>query len=408
MLVKTWAFGIARKVWGTVSRPGLLGRLSQGRGGRAVLVLIGVFLVPVVLCGLIWLLGLVPIFDSVRWIPIGLVIIVGLVSITVLFAAFGVWGVGASSGRDTGDQFTGDFRPLVAFGLGWLRWFMQIVMIGGIMLAFMAVWTDLRWWRLVSTPEIDALPARAATMPVPADWSPAGTATGDDPDNPYPNGYYERRYDVPASYTFARMRDWMSGPGWANDPGGAAFGALQAQHCVSVAAHCTAELTPAPGELPRYTVHAWFSRARSEAGTPQVRLRLTYAEYDPAKAAEVDVSRETLERAALIPVPAGWNRINVSGEPSENGENYVQTFAVPRSYTGRDLKAWLTGPAWTHPATGKAFGAVTMSYPCKKLDDHYLCSMTVAEPGSGGPVESLLVSYTPGDHTVRIDFERNG
>lgn len=397
-----------RKLWATINRPGLLGRLSRGRGGRAVLVLIGAFLAPVVLCGLIWLLGLVPVFENARWIPIGLVGVAGLVSITVLFAAFGVWGVGAGSGQDTGDQFTGDFRPLVAFGLGWLRWLMQIVMIGGVLLAFVAVWTDLRWWRLVSTPEIDALPARAATMPVPADWTPSGTSTGDDPDNPYPNGYFERRYDVPASYGYARMKAWMSGPGWADAPGGAAFGALQALRCDSVATHCTAELSPAPGDLPQYTVHAWFSRSPSGAGAPGVRLRLTYAEYDPAKAAEVDVSRETLERAALIPVPAGWARFDVSGEPSDNGENYVQTFAVPESYSGRDLKAWLTGPTWTHPAKGRPFGPVEMSYPCKKLDDHYLCSMTVTEPDSDGPVESLLVSYAPGDHTVRIDFERNG
>ena len=394
----------ARKLWVTISRPGLLGRLSQGRGGRAVLVLIGAFLAPVLLCGLVWLLGLVPVFAYARWIPIGLVVIVGLVSIAVLFAAFGVWGVGANSGQDAGDQFTGDFRPLVAFGLGWLRWFMQIVMIGGIVLAFVAVWTDLRWWRLASTPEIDALPARAATMPVPAAWTPAGTATGDDPDNPYPNGYVERRYDVPAGYTYARMKKWMSGPGWADG-----LGALQAQRCDSAATHCTAELTPAPGDLPQYTVHAWFTRALSGGDTPGIRLRLTYAEYDPAKAAEVDVSRETLRRAALIPVPAGWNRFDVSGEPSGSGENHVQTFAVPESYTGADLKAWLTGPAWTHPARGEAFGAVEMSYPCKRLDDHYLCSMIVpATENSAGPVESLLVSYAPGDHTVRVDFERNG
>lgn len=55
-----------------------------------------------------------------------------------------------------------------------------------------------------------------------------------------------------------------------------------------------------------------------------------------------------------------------------------------------------------------------MSDPCRKLEDHYLCGITVAATERSGPaddespVESLLVTFAPGDHQVTVDFERNG
>lgn len=402
------AIVLARKLWTTLTKPGLLGRLSHGRGGRAAFVLIGVFLAPVVVCGAIWLLGLIPIFEHARWIPITLCSIVMAVTILPLFLLFGFWGTGANSGQDGGDQF-GDFRPLVAFGLGWLRWLMQLVLVGGCMLALFGVCTDVRPWRFFSTPEIEALPARAASMPVGAGWTPRSADTGDDGENPYPNGYYERSFDVPAGYTFARMRRWMSGPQWANG-----FGALQVPHCDSDTHHCAAQVKPPPGARPQYTVDAQFDPASYEGDVPEVDLRLTYAQYVPSEAPDADVSQETRDRAALIPIPAGWSRYDLDAETTDNGENYTQYYDVPESFTRTDLNAWLTGPAWTHPATGKAFGEITMDDPCRKIADHYLCSMIVTatertDPADDDqPVESLLVSFEPGDHQVTVAFERNG
>lgn len=402
------AFAVVRRLWVKISKPGLLGRLSHGRGGRAALVLIGAHLLPVPVCGLLWLFGTLPIFHDARWIPIGLVSIVALVAFALSPIMFGFWGVGANSGQDGGDQFT-DFRPLVAYGLGWLRWLMQVLMIMGMAYAVIFTITDFRLWHVTSTPELDALPARAATMPVPANWTLTDTQTGDDGDNPAPNGFYERRYDVPAGYGFARMKTWFSGPWWANRPGGRAFGALQGVHCDSMkgSTDCQAALVPAQGGQPKYTVRAWFDAPLSGDDLPEVRLRLTYTE-EALPEDDVDVSQETLDRAAQIPIPSGWYRTDVFGGPSDSGESYVQTYALPESSTFADLKTWLDGPAWTHPAAGKAFGAVKMSYPCKKLSDHYLCSMTVTEPESDGPIESLLVSYKPADHTAMISFDRNG
>lgn len=409
MLVKN-AFAVVRELWVRISKPGLLGRLSHRRGGRAALVLIGAHLLPVPVCGLLWLFGTLPIFHDARWIPVSLVSIVALTAFALSPIMFGFWGVGANSGQDGGDQFT-DFRPLVAFGLGWLRWLMQVAMITGLAYAFILTLTDFRLWHVTSTPELDALPARAATMPVPASWKVIGTDTGDDGDNPYPNGFYERRYVVPAGYTFARMKTWISGPQWAHDPDGDAFGALQGVHCDAVAGStdCQAALTPARGGLPKYMVQAWFDPARSAGELPEVRLRLTYTEK-PLPEDDVDVSQDTLDRAALIPIPPSWYRTDVSGGPSDSGENYVQRYVLPASYTGRDLKAWLSGPTWTHPATGPAFGAIKQDRPCQKMTDgDYLCAVTATAHDNieDGPVESLLVSYKPSGHTVTVDFERN-
>lgn len=400
---------LLRTLWVAITRPGLLGRLSRGRGGRAVLVLIGIFLIPVAACWLIWVLGLIPIFEYARWIPIGLVSVVGVVSILGLFLVFGFWGTGANSGQDGGDQFEYDFRPAVAFGLGWVRWFMQLVLVGGVLYAWMAVFTDVQLWNVFSTKEIDALPARAATMPVPADWKATWTDTGDDGANPYPNGYYERTYDVPAGYTFARMRAWMSGPRWAAGSGGAAFGALKEPHCDSTTADCRA-VKSAPGDWPRYTVYAWFTPALHAGGLPEVRLRLEYTEYDRAEDPMADLSSDTRDRAALIPIPPNWSRSGAHAGTSDTGEIFYQAFDVPASFSGKDLTAWFAGPTWTHPATGPAFGAIKQDRPCQKLTDHYLCSLSVTAHDNieDGPVESLLVSYKPVDHTVTVNFERNG
>lgn len=397
-------------LWTKIFPPRLLGRLSGGRGGRAVLVLIGFFLAPVLVCAVIWLIGLIPIFGDARWIPGIPGAVFAVLAILWLFYAFGWWGTGTATAG--GDQFDRDFSLPVAFGLGWLRLFLQIVMVGGCVLVIIAVWMDLRPWRLLSTPEIDALPARAASMPIPADWKPTGTETGDDSENPAPNGYYQRRYDVPAGYTFERMRTWLTGPQWADDPDGDSFGALEMPHCDADSGHCRAELRPVRGSHPEYVVDALYSAPLAEGETPEIRLRLEYAEYDPGQAPEAELTDETRARAALIPIPATWHRYNASADTSDNGENFVQSFDLPRSYTGRDLKAWLAGPSWTHPATGPAFGKIRMSYPCRHESDHYLCSMIVASTERGddsdGPVESLLVTYQPDDHTVTVDFERNG
>lgn len=387
-----------RAGWVWLVKPGRLARLGHGRGGRAALLLIGIFLVPVVACWLIWVIGLIPIFEYARWVPIALVSIVGVAGILGLFFAFGFWGTGANSGQDGGDQF-GEFRPLVAFGLGWLRWLMQVVLVGGCLYAWIAVYTDFQVWHLTSTPEIDALPARVASMPVGADWKPRHTETGNDGDNPYPNGYYQRDFDVPAGYTYARMKTWMSGPAWANS-----FGALRRPHCDTYGRSCRAEVAGKP----QYSVNAWFIRASYEGDTPEVDLKLTYTSYDP-ESPDADVSEETRDRAALIPIPPDWSRYVVTAGTSDDGEHYSQGFDVPETFARTGLKAWITGPTWTHPAAGPAFGALKTE-PCRTLpvSGDYLCTATVASTQRHDLEESLLVSFMPKDHTVLVTLDRNG
>ena len=66
---------------------------------------------------------------------------------------------------------------------------------------------NVRWWHIVGTLELDELPARAATIPIPDDWQlvdTVATRTGvrgfmDGPTGSIPQGYVRLTYKVPVS-----------------------------------------------------------------------------------------------------------------------------------------------------------------------------------------------------------------
>lgn len=84
---------------------------------------------------------------------------------------FEFWGTPATIGRGGGEDYVGTFKPLTGFALGWLRWFMQIVLVFIILVPTVMTVENVRSWHLIGTDELDRLPDRAATIPVPADWT---------------------------------------------------------------------------------------------------------------------------------------------------------------------------------------------------------------------------------------------
>ncbi|WP_141782422.1 hypothetical protein [Nocardioides albertanoniae] len=265
-----------------LTQPGLLGRLSRGNPKLAPWILIGVHLLPLAIVVLIWSIGLAPAFDSIHWIPAILATVIAVTIPLPMMFAFGFWGVGAASGRDGGDQFDDDFTPLVAFGLGWLRWLLQLIMIGGIILATILIWMDFRPWHLLSTAEIDAMPEELASMPLPEDWERVGEPS-DDWKNDHtayrsPHAQLEESFYAPVTY--GEMKAWVNDSTvWERSE----FGPIDAIECDDSLQWCDAERVVQPGEPREYTVtFKWndTSGVTDSSGHPlkTVRVELSYAE----------------------------------------------------------------------------------------------------------------------------------
>lgn len=260
-----------REIVGYARRPGgLLGRLSKGHGGRASLVLIGFHLALVVVCALLWLVSLAPLFDGASWVPglLGLLVLVG--GSLWLMLAFGFWGVGLNSGQDGGDQFEDDFTPGAAIGLGWLRWALQVVTIGLCFILVLMTWAGVRWWHLASTDEIDAVPAKAAAITVPGDWNQTDTVHHE-PELGEHNGSYTRSLDLPEGYTYADVREWFGEATWADS-----FGRLEGTECSTDIEQCTADVVAAEDEEMTYSLEVWYHESSVEALPPSVRITLEY------------------------------------------------------------------------------------------------------------------------------------
>lgn len=255
--------------WVRSTRPGLLHRLSGGRTGRAALVLVGCHLGLVALVALLWFVGLAPVFDGWRWVVAVPASAVYLVGVVWLMVAFGFWGVGANSGQDGGDQHT-DFSPGAAFGLGWLRWALQIVTIGGVFLLLVLLWMDMRWWHLFSTPEVEQLPATAATIPVPQDWTLDDVVVGDKPMGA-PQASYRQDFDAPDGFDAADFERWFRSAEWDDT-----FGPRQAVECDDDATSCAAELAPSGGGPATYFVEASWRQSSFEELPPSVSVQLFY------------------------------------------------------------------------------------------------------------------------------------
>lgn len=394
-----------------------LGELSGGSAWRAAGILVVAHLAPFPVMLGIWGLGLLPVFDDLRWIPGWTAVAVGVVLVVGLFGWFGFWGTSATDGAGHGDDYMKTFGSLAGFGLGWLRWFMQLVAVVLALVPFVMTWTDVRTWQLFGTDELRALPDRAAAIPVPDDWTLVDTeSTGfglaeftDWPDGREPHGSIEQTFEVPSTFTFDDLEQWLESPDWADDPDGDPFGAIQLEGCDTDNLHCDVRLVPPPGAQPEHFVRATLREPYSERDDPEVEVRLSYQEYvEP----DWDVSRETVDRAMSIPVPSDWVRTDVLADTNKNGERFTQFFGVPASTTREDLEAWLAGPRWTDPSAGEPFGAIEVQY-CREVGSgetrrSYLCSVLVVRgEGSSGPVESLTVSLKP-DHRVQLGFSRNG
>lgn len=380
-------------------------------------------IVPSFLFWGLWGFGLLPIFDNVHWVPATIAVVFASVITVGMFLCFGFWGTPASGGQSGGEDYESTFTPMTGFGLGWLRWLMQLVMVFLIVVPTLLTVGHVRPWYLTGTDELDALPTRAATIPIPTDWeiqSTKATETGfpefldmTPEDGAAPEGYVESRYDVPAGYTFADLKAWMDSTQWDDPARGDAFGAIRRETCDSEGSRCDARLVPAPGEESEYFVTAVLTKPSSARSDAQVRVRLRYQEYAEP---DYDVSDETVDRAQTIPTPSDWTRYSVLDSETNNGESFTQFFSVPDTYTQQDLKAWLTSDVWTAPAEGSPFGAIRLTSACRLTgakETTYLCSAIVTSTEkspsgeASGPVESLRASLDD-DHTVQIGFSRNG
>lgn len=128
-----------------------------------------------------------------------------------------------------------------------------LVLVGAhvaVLMIVLLIWADVRWHHVFSSPEIDRMPARAATMPIPQGWTLETAGRRDDsfPEEVYE---YEQSFDVPEPYGFSRLAEWMSSSEWE-----ASFGALQAVECDVQLEVCQAEVVPPPGEKVTYLVEA--------------------------------------------------------------------------------------------------------------------------------------------------------
>ncbi len=332
--------------------------------------------------------------------------VIGLATLGTLVFVFGSWpmptGAGLRLSRGVGEQYSSSFGPRAGFRLGLLRTVLQFVATGSCLAALFLTILDVRWFNLVPTDEMRSLPDRAATMPVPGDWRLSRTDRGVDDDVKVPNAYVLQVYEVPESVA---LRSWLSAPTWADNPDGRSFGAIQVERC-DTGTSCVAHLVPAAGQEPEFFVTADLYGAAS--GNPEVRVRISYQEY--VAPPDLAVSEATLERASLMPVPADWVRFAVDGggRGVTTSENYEQSFGVPDTFTPADLDAWLASPAWTAPASGPAFGAITLDQPCREREffPGYVCDVTVTAPPDAEVVESFELSLEP-DHTVVIRFRRD-
>lgn len=222
---------------------------------------------------------------------------------------------------------------------------------------------------------------------------------------PDPEGYIEKTYSVPASYTLTDLEAWLEGPGWEGS-GDDAFGAIEREGCNTKLAQCEFTRVPPSGQQPGYFITAELDEPAYDGEQPTVTVRLDYRTDVESNLA---VSPETAERAQSIPVPSDWSLSRTTSQETDRGEEVTQYYAVPEGVSREDVEAWLTGSTWTDPATGEPFGALEVdSPPCRTLgpDKVLQCSATVAGTQSG-PVESLSVSLDA-DRTVRVDLERNG
>lgn len=237
-----------------------LRRVSRGNAWLAALALVVAHLAVLLVVVLTWLLGLAEIFRDVHWIPAVLATIVFVVAMAVVFKELIGWA------RDYEKVFSAG----AVFVLSWLHWFLLIGTAAAGIVMVALVWADMRWHHLFATPEMEGLRDRAVTMPIPADWT---LDEAEERNNGFPADFYEYQqyYDVPASYEFAQLADWLASPEWETT-----FGALRDIECDAELERCRAEVVPEPGQDVVYFVEASYRLSDTEGTTPTVNVDLQH------------------------------------------------------------------------------------------------------------------------------------
>ena len=236
-----------------------LRRLTRGSPWLAALVLLGAHLAVVLVIVLVWLVGLVPVLDDARWFPTALAGVTLVAGVVVTLGALGPWAT----------QYEKEFSFLAALLLDRFHYLLLILTCMAGLLGAALIWADVRWHHVVATPEVRGLREEAVAMPIPPDWSLESAREKDDgfPAEVYE---YEQVFDVPGSYRFPQLADWMASAGWE------AVGGLQRVECDGQIERCTAEVAPAPGEDVVYLVEAWYHDSPVEGRPPSVRVSLQH------------------------------------------------------------------------------------------------------------------------------------
>ena len=121
-----------------------LARISGGSALRAAAILVVAHLIPGLVVWGLWFAGLLPIFHDVRWIPVSIGVTFSVLCAVWMFYAFGFWGTVRTHGQGHGESYTQTFSRGVGIALGWLRWFMQIVMVALMLLPVAVLWMNVR------------------------------------------------------------------------------------------------------------------------------------------------------------------------------------------------------------------------------------------------------------------------
>lgn len=372
---------------------GRLASWSRGRAGRASLILIATHLGVLAVAALIWLVGSLEAFDDARWLPIALVTVVTVVGAFGLVALFGFWGTPRTAGRSGGEEYESTFSPGVGFALGWLRWLLQLVAIGGLAYPLVLTWGDAKPWQIFGTAAAGELRERVAAMPVPDGWE----LRSDERDISASELQRERRrlrFDAPDGYGFEDLRAWITGPEWAEGEDGESFGEIRLEYCDPDALSCHAHAVPDEGE-PRIFVYANLNETFSAV---RVQVQVTYQE--PEDLAD-KVSEALVARYAEIPIPEEWVSFDASAGVA-NGPWVRMQHGVPEGFGNADFEAWLDDvDTWAD------FGELTRQ-PCEEDDDgvlicgdikvdayEYLAGSTTAD-------EFLYVGFDPVIQVVDI------
>lgn len=383
---------------------------DRGSAGRAVTLLLVTHLGAVAIAWGAWALFLLPAFYDARALPSIASWVFAASASVWLMLRFGFWGTVATRGVGHGDDLLTTFTPGKGIAVGLLRWALQLVMISGVFAAAVCITMDMRWWHVMGSAEIDALPARVAAVPIPADWELVDTEVGDDGGNHHPNMRHWLTYEVPASTTFDELRAWLADPAWTDNPDGRAFGAIRIVSCDTGQQECRAQLVPPPGEPVEYFVRVERDDPPDEGASAEVEVQVTYRQYvEP----DWEVDADVVARGRAIPVPADWVPDDEDSSDSDAGQYFTRHFGVPVTFTPADLQAWITGPSFTDPASGRAFGAITLD-ECRSYDTgSFGCDASVDDAWSsdeygveraGDWVEATLDTTR---HVVRLSFRRS-